>query len=179
MNMIIKRRQLILATLVVALGAAVFVNWYYTGSNTLAPGEETTSPEYVQNLGEAKYVNAEAEKLGSDYFTEARLNRKKSNDEALDKLNKSLGSAVAGTDEAKSIAEEIDELTDQIKTEDTLVNLISAKTGGDCIVMLTNGATQVVVQKGILNDEVALQIMDIITRNTDLDPTKVTMSEPK
>ncbi len=179
MNMIIKRRQLILATLVVALGAAVFVNWYYTGSNTLANGAETTAPEYVQNLGEARYVNAEAETVAADYFTEARLNRKKSNDEALEKLNKSLGSASAGTDEAKSIAEEIDALTNQIKTEDTLVNLISAKTGGECLVLITKGSTQVIVQKGLLNDEVALQIMDIITRNTELDPTKVTMSEPK
>ena len=179
MNMIIKRRQLILATLVVALGAAVFVNWYYTGNNSLSPDAETTAADYVQNLGEAKYVNADAEKSGGDYFAEARLSRKKSNDEALEKLNKSLGSATAGTDEAKSIADEIDALTNQIKTEDTLVNLISAKTGGECVVMITNGATQVVVQKGLLNDEVALQIMDIITRNTDLDPTKVTMSEPK
>lgn len=179
MNMIIKRRQLILATLVVALGAAVFVNWYYTGNNSLAQGTETTAPQYVQNLGEAKYVNAEAETNSGDYFEEARLNRKKSNDEALEKLNKSLGSAAAGTDEAKSIALEIDEFTSNIKTEDTLVNLISAKTGGECIVMITEGATQVVVQKGVLNDESALQIMDIITRNTDLDPTKVTMSEPK
>ncbi len=179
MNMIIKRRQLILATLVVALGAAVFVNWYYTGNNSLSPDAETTAADYVQNLGEAKYVNADADKSSGDYFAEARLNRKKSNDEALEKLNKSLGSATAGTDEAKSIADEIDELTNQIKTEDTLVSLISAKTGGECVVMITNGATQVVVQKGLLNDEVALQIMDIITRNTDLDPTKVTMSEPK
>ncbi len=177
--MIIKRRQLILATLVFALGAAVFVNWYYTGNNTLSSDEGTTAPEYVQNLGEAKYVNAEAETVSADYFTEARLNRKKSNDEALEKLNKSLGSAAAGTDEAGSIAREIDELTNQIKTEDTLVNLISAKTGGECVVIITNGATQVIVEKGLLNEEVALQIMDIITRNTDLEPTKVTMSEPK
>ena len=178
MNMIIKRRQLILATLVVALGAAVFVNWYYTGNKSLAPDAETTAADYVQNLGEAKYVNAVVEGT-EDYFEQMRFNRKKTNDEALDKLNKSLGSAAAGTDEAKSIALEIDELTTNIKTEDNLVNLISAKTGGECVVMITEGATQVVVQKGLLNDEVALQIMDIITRNTDLDPTKVTMSEPK
>ncbi|MBR5442328.1 MAG: SpoIIIAH-like family protein, partial [Clostridia bacterium] len=65
------------------------------------------------------------------------------------------------------------------KTEDSLVTLITAKTGGECVVMITDGATQIVVQKGILNDDTALQIMDIITRNTELDPTKVTMSEPK
>lgn len=30
MSMSIGKRQIVLATLVVALGAAVFVNWYYT-----------------------------------------------------------------------------------------------------------------------------------------------------
>lgn len=177
MNVIIKRRQLILATLVVALGAAVFVNWYYTGNSTLSPNEETTVADYVQNLGEAKYVNAET--MTEDYFATSKLENKKSNDETLEKLNKSLGSANPGTDEAKSIAEEIDALTNKINTENTLVKLISAKIGGECIVIVTDNATQVVVQKGILNDETALQIMDIITRNTDLDPTKITISEPK
>ena len=57
MNVILKRRQLILATLVVALGAAVFVNWYYTGNSSLST-EDTTGSEYVQNLGEAKYVKS-------------------------------------------------------------------------------------------------------------------------
>ena len=46
MNVLIKRRQLILATLVVALGAAVFVNWYYTGNNDkVTTPEETTGAE--------------------------------------------------------------------------------------------------------------------------------------
>ena len=61
MNVIIKKRQLLVAALTVALGAAVLVNWYFTnsGDKKLADNTETTSGEYVQNLGEAKYVNAE------------------------------------------------------------------------------------------------------------------------
>lgn len=177
MNVIIKRRQLILATLVVALGAAVFVNWYYTGNNSLSPTDETTLADYVQNLGEAKYVNAEGQ--SSDYFSETRLAHKKSNDEAIDKLNKSLENVASGTEEAKVIAEQIDELTEQIKTEESLTNLITSKVGGECLVMINNGAAQIVVQKGLLNDDTALQIMDVVTRNSQLDPTKVTMSEPK
>ena len=59
MNVILKRRQLILATLVVALGAAVFVNWYFTNSSDNVAGVNDTTNEYVQNLGEAKYVNSD------------------------------------------------------------------------------------------------------------------------
>ena len=116
MNVLIKRRQLILATLVVALGAAVFVNWYYAGNNsTIQSPEETTGNEYVQNLGEAKYVNATGEE--ADYFSEVKLNRQKSRDEALDKLNKSLEKAKSGSEEANKITKNIDNLTAQIKLE--------------------------------------------------------------
>ena len=54
MNLLIKRRQLVMATLVVALGAAVFVNWYFTNSSRNVAGTNETTNEYVQNLGEAK-----------------------------------------------------------------------------------------------------------------------------
>ena len=59
MNLLIKRRQLIMATLVVALGSAVFVNWYFTNSDANVVEESEKGSEYVQNIGEAKYVNSD------------------------------------------------------------------------------------------------------------------------
>lgn len=176
MNLIIKRRQLILATLIVALGAAVFVNWYYTGDDKMSPAGDTTE-EYVQNLGEAKYVNATDDK--DDYFTEAKLQRDKTNDEALDKLNDSLKNAVAGTEEAEVLTASIDALTLQIKTEKDLETLITGKLNCQSLVIIKGDSAQVVVEKGVLNETSALQIMDAITANTTIDPTKVSISETK
>ena len=175
MNVILKRRQLILATLVVALGAAVFVNWYYTGNNSLKQGEETTESEYVQNLGEAKYVNAEA--TATDYFSEVKLNRQKTRDEALDKLNASLKNTKTGTDEAKSITASIDKLTLQIKQENDIESLITAKISGECVVVINDSSAQIVVKKGALNEDTALQIMDIVTTNTKLDASNIKITE--
>ena len=178
MNVLIKRRQLILATLVVALGAAVFVNWYYTGNNSsIQVPEETTESEYVQNLGEAKYVNATGEE--ADYFSEVKLNRQKSRDEALDKLNKSLEKTKSGSDEAKEITKSIDELTAQIKLESDVEALISAKLASECVAVINEKSAQVVVSKEALSEDAALQIIDVITTNTDLtaDKIKITQSE--
>ena len=175
MNVILKRRQLILATLVVALGAAVFVNWYYTGNNSLETPEETTKTEYVQNLGEAKYVNAEGNT--TDYFNEVKLNRQKTRDEAIDKLNNSLKNAKTGSEEAKAIAASIEKLTAQIKMENDVESLITAKISGECIVVINDTSAQVVVKKGVLNEEVALQIMDIVTTNTKFDAANVKITE--
>lgn len=176
MNLLIKRRQLILATLVVALGAAVFVNWYYTGNNTtIQPSEETTTSEYVQNLGEAKYVNATGEE--ADYFSQVKLNRQKSRDEAFDDLNKALEKAKSGSEEAKEITKSIDELTAQIKLESDIEALISAKLASECVAVINEKSAQVVVSKGALNEDSALQIIDVITTNTELSADKIKITE--
>lgn len=175
MNLIIKRRQLILATLVVALGAAVFVNWYYTGNNKTLSTEETTKEEYVRNLGEAEYVNADAG--SSDYFKKIRLQRQKNQDEATDNLKDSLKNVGAGTQEAKEITAAISELSERIKLQGDVETLISAKVSGDCVVIINDTTVQVVVEKGVLNEDTALQIMDIVTKNTGFDPSAVTVAE--
>lgn len=176
MNVILKRRQLILATLVVALGAAVFVNWYYTGSSSLST-EDTTGADYVQNLGEAKYVNATGEQAPS--FDEMKYEREKKNDEAIDTLNKSLEAAGKGTDEAKEITSSINVITDRAKLENDLETLIKAKINSECFVTLTEDNAQIVVLKGTLNETTSLQILEIVTQNTDIDASKVIMSEQK
>ncbi len=178
MNVLIKRRQLILATLVVALGAAVFVNWYYTGNNsTIQSPEETTETEYVQNLGEAKYVNATGEE--ADYFTEVKLNRQKSRDDALNKLNKSLEKTKTGSDEAKELTKAIDELTAQIKLESDIEALISAKLASECVVVINEKNAQIVVAKDTLSEDAALQIIDAVTNNTNLSADKIKITESK
>ena len=176
MNLLIKRRQLILATLVVALGAAVFVNWYYTGNNsTIQSPEETTSSEYVQNLGEAQYVNATGEE--AEYFSEVKLKRQKSRDEALEVLNKSLEKAKSGSEEAKEITKSIDEITAQIKLESDVEALISAKLASECVAVINEKSAQIVVAKNTLSDDAALQIIDVITTNTDLSADKIKITE--
>ena len=177
MNLIIKRRQLILGTLVVALGAAVFVNWYYTNNGKEGLIKNNDETEYVQNLGEAQYVNAEANK--SDYFAEARLNRDKARDEALDKLNKSLKTAVSGSEEAKAITASVNELSKQIKLESDLETLIKARISADCVAIINGESVQIIVEKGKLNDSAALQITDTVSSNTDIDTDNIKISEAK
>ena len=176
MNVILKRRQLILAILVVALGAAVFVNWYYTSDTSLAT-DETTNPQYVQNLGEAKYVNATGDSVQS--FEEMKYERKKKNDEAIDKLNKSLEAAGKGTEEAKNITASIEEITKISTMENDLETLIKAKINSECYVTITEKNARVVVHKGVLNETTSLQILELITTNTQISPSDVVMSEQK
>jgi hypothetical protein len=61
MSATIKRKHLVLTGLVIALGTAMFVNWYYTkpeAKSVSKAADETTTVS--ANLGDAMYVNGTA-----------------------------------------------------------------------------------------------------------------------
>lgn len=117
------KRQLVLAALVVALGAAVYLNWQFSDNRDLLATNTVTSSQ--KELGEAQYVNNSVSggdvSSGSDssdtssiqddvssgvsssasgYFANARLTREKSRDEAAD-LIKDILQGVDASDDAK------------------------------------------------------------------------------
>ena len=190
MNLLIKRRQLIMATLVVALGSAVFVNWYFTNSDNKTVEESETGSEYVQSIGEAKYVNSDNAKTESttqnatataskntDYFTTVKLKRTKAHDEALADMKALLKEAGEDSKGAEEIGKTIDDLSKTIKLEADIEALISAKLKCQCVVMINNDNAEVVVTKGNLNDASILQIMDAVLNNTDVKAENVKISE--
>ena len=190
MNLLIKRRQLIMATLVVALGSAVFVNWYFTNSDNKTVEESETGSEYVQNIGEAKYVNSDNAKTeattnnatataskNTDYFTTVKLKRTKAHDEALADMKALLKEAGEDSKGAEEIGKTIDDLSKTIKLEADIEALISAKLKCQCVVMINNDNAEVVVTKGNLNDASILQIMDAVLNNTDVKAENVKISE--
>ena len=190
MNLLIKRRQLIMATLVVALGSAVFVNWYFTNSDANVVEESEKGSEYVQNIGEAKYVNsnnAETEDTtnnatataskNTDYFTTVKLKRTKAHDEALADMKTLLKETPENSKNAEEIGETIDSLSKTIKLEADIEALISAKLKCECVVMINDDNAEVVVTKGNLNDASILQIMDAVLNNTEVKAENIKISE--
>lgn len=189
MNMLIKRRQLIMAALVVALGSAVFVNWHFTNSQGKATSPSEPTNEYVQSLGEARLVNSDNAKeekasnaaavasASTDYFTTVKLKRTKAHDDALEKLKALLKEVPEKSDSAEEISKSIDSLSKIIKLEADIEALISAKLKCECVVILNNDNAEVVVTKGNLNDASILQIMDAVLNNTEVKAENIKISE--
>ena len=59
MSKIFAKKQVLFFGLLVALAAAVYVNWYYTKPVTEIDNGPQTETTEAENLGEAQYVNAE------------------------------------------------------------------------------------------------------------------------
>ena len=165
MSMSIGKRQIVLATLVVALGAAVFVNWYYTKPDAEKANTGVTVTEEVTqaagNLGDALLVNSSSvssqsntketkaqqaqAQVEDEYFAQARLNRSTAHD----------------------------------KLEADTENLINAKIGSPCVVVIGSNTAQVVVGKGVLKDAITVQIKEIVLKQTGFSVENVTIMEAK
>lgn len=193
------KRQLILVALVVALGAAVYLNWQFNDNNDLIA---TNSVSSAKELGEAKFVsntvtppatltNAEGQQEGTEetqeeqkqdasgYFEEARANRQKARDEATDMVKEILND-IKSSDEAKAEAvKQAAEVAKTIQQESNIESLIKAKGFQECIVFIQNGECSVVVNAGGLNEASAIAIKDIIAGQSGVDYCKIKITEAK
>ena len=175
MSVKLRKKQVTLAAMVLALGAAIFINWYYTKPQ-VQPGSEDVSTSVSQqneNLGDAQYVAATAD----DEFATFRLERKTAHDKAeetLDSVIKDSSSSQAAVAEATAA---LKQLTDSIKRESDLETLIKAKTGSACVVIIDSGEVKVVVEKDVLTDEVTMQIKDLVLNQGKFTPENITIFE--
>lgn len=172
---IIGRKQLLTFSLVLALGLAVFVNWYYT-----KPQGNTTEPEITNeaNLGDAQYVNSDLVET-ENYFESAEINRKKAHDSAKDYLSSIIADTNVDEDTKVSAREKLTKISEQIKTENDIENLISAQTDSKCLVTYSDDSIEVILPKDVLDDNSVVKIKDIIISKTKLTADKITIIETK
>lgn len=179
MSMVIKKRQLVMVTLIIALGSAVFINWYYTNPHSdIAANDTAEVTDYTdsaESLGEALYVNKSEDSV-QEYFSEAELMRSEAHDEAAEILN-GIISENSSEDAVNDARKQLSELSSLIKTEADVQALITAKTGSRCVVTLNNSTAQIVVEKGVLDDSISLQIKEIVLNQTNISGENITIIE--
>lgn len=188
--MVIRKRQLLMATLVVALGAAVFVNWYYTRPQAQSTGAEATAQanasqgtvqqtqEERENLGDAQYVNS-SKQASTEYFASAKLRRQNAHDEAEEKLKKIINDKNADSEATKAANQALADIGKAIQAEADMENLVTAKIGSECVAILGTDIAEVVVGKGVLNEQITLQIQEIVMKHSSLPAEKITIIELK
>ncbi len=163
MHVLLGKKQIVLAALVVALGLAVFVNWYYTGSNTeLFPEGSASNDGQIS----ADAPDGQAQLVGNsddgEYFASVRLNRDTAHASAMEELQTVLASATAESDAAVSTAKAIEDLGNVIKMETDIESLVTGKTGSDCVAVISENAVEIVVPSAALTDMNVLTISDVV-----------------
>ena len=187
------KRQLVLAALVVALGAAVYLNWALSG-NTKLPATDAVASGSGRELGETLLVNASgsessksggnsssvdtsASVAGEDYFASARLSRQKARDEAVETLKNIMGSASQAGNAQLTAASQANTIAQNIVKEGDIENLIKAKGFEDCVVILGDGECSVVAKTKTSEQDDAIVIRDVVAGQTGLPYDKIKIVE--
>lgn len=174
---IIGRKQLLIATVSLALCAAVFINWYYTKPEGLT--DEAPEVSENANLGEAQYVNGTKNIDESDYFGAARLNRSKAHDLAKEELEKIISDEKTDEETKSKARERLISLSAGIKTEADIENLITAQLNKSCLATLDSDSIEIVLPKGTINSEILIKVKDIVLSKTSLSSENITIIELK
>ncbi|WRS28148.1 SpoIIIAH-like family protein [Oscillospiraceae bacterium MB08-C2-2] len=189
MNMIIGKRQIILASLVLGLGVAVYLNWTYTNVNSDLPIsgalEEAANygeAQFVANPDDSSSVNIELTPTTANgeeetFFVEAKLSRQKARDEAVDTLAVMLQDAELDTDQRAELALRASDLANSIEVEGKIENLIKSKGFTDVMVYYDTQRADVILKTEGLAADQAAQIKDIILKETSITAENISIVE--
>lgn len=191
MSIFVKKKQFLAATLIIALGAAVTVNWFYNSKNS-SNGSVNDYTDYSQSgklgdsilvAGTVEYTENETEiseeKENSAYFSQAKLKRSEANDEILDLIDELSEKEVLTALDITKLTSCFEEYKTAIKCQTDAENLIYAKTGNECVVIINGNTCQVIMEKNTLNDTVIYQITEIIEKNTNISAENLSIIEIK
>ncbi len=181
------KRQLVMAALVMALGAAVYLNWQFSGDQQLL-ATDTLSSE--REIGAAQLVNGEAEETeetgaaaseseGESTFTQAKLSRQKARDEAVEMLEEIVKDAESSAEAKKEAVAQSAEIAQNVLKENNIENLVKAKGYEECVAVIQNGECSVIVSGQLKNASDAVVIQDIVTGQTSFAPEKIKIVESK
>lgn len=190
------KRELIMSTLVAALGAAVYLNWQFGANGVMA---ETNKND--DDLGVAHYVNAaistsdKAEKKtdktssssvssasshptqADDYFSKVRLERRQTQDEMVD-LARSIVEATETSGKGREEAvKQLNDLSNIIQQQGNIENLVKAKGFKDCVAFIQNGECSVVVTGLELKSDLLIAIKDIVMGQSGIDFDRIRVTE--
>ena len=177
------KKQLVLASLVLALGAAVYLNWQFAGTNTLPVGD--TSSETSQ-LGAAQLVNnayvetvtddlepsSSAETASADVLSQARMDRQNSRDEALELLDSVLNSVESDSAAKQQAVDQASAIAQNILDESNVESLLEAKGYSDCVAYISPEECSVVIA-GTVEEADTLIVQEIVMEQTGLTADKI------
>lgn len=184
---ILGKKQVVVAGLVLALGVAVYLNYFFSaGDPPLDAGnsavEEGSRPS--GNLGDATFVDGnvnsnppETEPVTEeDYFSRTRENRANARAEALELLKDTLADAKLTEETRAQMLEKAAALAAAVEREAAVEALITAKGFEDCVVFIDGDTCTVVVKAEQMTKEQALQIIEIVTEQSKITPENVKIS---
>ena len=167
-----KKKYIVFASLVLALSAAVYINWQLSGAKT---------PQSAKELGAASYVSATASASDDEvqqtaalsnesksYFSAERTKRQATQDKIIDA--KEIFNLESSSDADKCEAEKnVEELLKTFTIQDSIESIVKAKGFSECLCYISDQGVSVIVPKSQLDDTSVLIIDDAVVTHYEVD----------
>ena len=173
-HFVVKKKYIALASLILMLSAAVYVNYLYTS------GELNLVADANKNYGDSILVDGEAENIETDvgeYFSAARLSRQQAREEAVQTIKNLYVSEDTNDEQTVSLTQKAEEITTNMELENKLESIIKAKGFNDCVVYISNDYADVMVETDGLLDTEAAVIKDTIIKETSVPVENISIVE--
>ena len=164
-------RNIIIASSLVLIGAAVIRNFVFFGNSqpAVADGDPLgeTGGEVVEDV-----VYAE-----DSYFASAQLSRQQSRDQAIAVLQTVIESSTADAATKEAASADINRIASEIQTEANIETLIKSKGFEECVAVISEGTASVIVASdGLMPNELS-QIKEIVWEQAGIDPVNIKINE--
>lgn len=207
--MILKKKEIIAAALVVLIGCAGYLNWSYQDTMTVTDGESYI--ETGRRLGEAQLVNSEAENVEAEaveenteetanqenteenaeatvetqsdkdgnYFENARYERENSRSKSLEILNQTCANESFDEETRRKAGDKIIAETDNINAEQEIESIAQSKGYSEICAYVSEGTASVMVRKENFGEEDAIKLCELVSERTNLSADAVRIVEVK
>ena len=199
-NMIIGKKQLVIAGLTLVLGVAVYVN--FAMSTRVTKDEPVGGNTGADNYGDAQFVSgpggasenpaaAEGEnepqsklelsdnKSTDAYFIQARLDKEESRAEAIEMLRSVYQGGDSTETELAVMAESAAQLSGYIESESKIENMLKAQGFEDVLCYLSDNKASIIVKTDGLDTAQAAKIKNALLSEVKISNENITIVEIK
>lgn len=173
--MILKKKEIVAAALVVLIGVAGYLNWSYQDTIRVTDGEAI---EEAKRLGEAQYVSS-SEGTDGDYFAEAKMEKQNARAESLEILEQTANNQEFDEEIRKKAQQQILDMARALEKETAIENAAKAKGYEEISVYIDGENVDIMVRKEGFSEEDVLKIKDIASSGLGTDPEAIKIVEVK
>ena len=171
------KKRAVVATVLVFVGAAVYLNWRYA-DNVADTSKVLGQSTLVNSQEETAKDGAEQTDTQDDYFATARLSRKQARDNAISMLQEAESVENAEQSVLNEASEALQVLASYTVAEAQIESLVTAKGYADCVAFMGDESISVVVSDadGLDTTDVA-RIKDIVISETNYTAGQIKIME--
>lgn len=202
--MVLRKKELIAASLVILIGVAGYLNWSY--QDTISVKDGASYIETGKKLGEAQYVSTvdeveekdeskDKEKEDADevkstasetvedkngnYFEEARLNRETARSKSIEILNQTAANESFDEEIRKKAGDKIINSAANVEKEASIESIAQSKGYDEVCVYIDDTSATVSVRKKDFSENDVTVLGELVISKTDLNMQDVKIIEVK